>query len=120
MGHAISRTNPSIVAFDLFARASSIDVFCGGGSAATIDATPQPASRQTRRIRFIRFSLPIMSIAEFGDLLIAKTSSNPLRVVLRNSTSRRRMLCRPVARRQQVFVPNWPLTNDYQDAILLR
>ena len=82
MGHAISRTKPSIVAFDLFARASSIDVFCGGGSAATIDATPQPASRQTRRIRFIRFSLtshvrPVTSIGEFGDLpfgaLIAKT-----------------------------------------------
>src|ERR1700683_1163666 len=54
MGHAISRTKPSIVAFDLFAREPSIDVFCGGSSAATIDATPQPASRQRRRIRFIR------------------------------------------------------------------
>ncbi len=76
MGHAISRTKPSIVAFDLFARASSIDVFCGGGSAATIDATPQPASRQRRRIRFIRFSLPVTSIAEFGDLRWRSYSKN--------------------------------------------
>src|SRR5438445_13112974 len=53
MGHAISRTKPSIVAFDLFAREPSIDVFCGGWGAAVIDATPQPANKQKRKIRFI-------------------------------------------------------------------
>jgi hypothetical protein len=53
MGHAISRTKPSIVAFDLFAREPSIDVFCGGWGAAVNDATPQTASKQKRKIRFI-------------------------------------------------------------------
>jgi hypothetical protein len=41
------------MAFDLFAREPSIDVFCGRG-AAVIDATPQPANKQKRKIRFIR------------------------------------------------------------------
>jgi hypothetical protein len=47
-------TKPSIVAFDLFAREPSIEVFCGGWGAAVIDATPQPANKQKRKIRFIR------------------------------------------------------------------
>src|ERR1700676_5430473 len=104
MGHAISRTKPSIVAFDLFAREPSIDVFCGGWSAATIDATPQPASRQRRRIRFIRFSLPVTSIAEFGDLPPYSKNlfeSTPGRLK-KLDNCRRRMLCRPVTRRQQI------------------
>src|SRR6266404_1868728 len=54
MGHAISRTRPSIVALDLLARAPSIDVFCGGWGPAVMDATPQPANTQKRKIRFIR------------------------------------------------------------------
>jgi hypothetical protein len=54
MGHAISRTKPSIVAFDLFAREPSIDVFCGGLGPAVNDATAQPANKQKRKIRFIR------------------------------------------------------------------
>ena len=58
MGHAISRTRPSIVAFDLLAREPSIDVFWGGSGAASIDATPQPATKQNRKIRFIRPLLP--------------------------------------------------------------
>src|SRR5215471_7402864 len=53
MGHAISRTKPSIVTFDLFAREPSIEVFCRGCGAAISDATPQPAHRQKRRTRFI-------------------------------------------------------------------
>jgi hypothetical protein len=56
MGHAISRTKPSIVAFDLFAREPSIDVFCGGWGAAVINATPQQANKQKHTIRFIRAS----------------------------------------------------------------
>src|SRR5215470_20071166 len=54
MGHAISRTKPSIVTLDLFARSLSIDVFCGGWGAAIIDATPHPAKKQKRKMRFIR------------------------------------------------------------------
>jgi hypothetical protein len=38
----------------LFAREPSIDVFCGRWDAAVIDATPQPANKQKRKIRFIR------------------------------------------------------------------
>jgi hypothetical protein len=50
----MSRTNPSIVAFDLLAREPSIDVFCAGWGAAVIDTTPQPAIKPKRKIRFIR------------------------------------------------------------------
>ena len=104
MGHAISRTKPSIVALDLFAREPSIDVFCGGWSAATIDATPQPASMQRPRIRFIHS--PCQSRQSRSSAIFswcsAKTSLNRRQVVLRNSTFRRRMLCRPVTRRQPV------------------
>src|ERR1700755_1118975 len=53
MGHAISRTKPSIVASERFARAPSIDVFCRGAGIAAIAATQQPVNRQKRRIRFI-------------------------------------------------------------------
>src|SRR5215469_18653570 len=60
MGQAISRTRPSIVAFDLFAREPSIDVFWGGWGAASIDATPQPATMQSCKIRFIRPPLPAL------------------------------------------------------------
>ena len=89
MGHAISRTKPSIMAFDLFAREPSIDVFCGGWSAAVIDATPQPANKQKRKIRFIRppfhpFELfhgskgfrhivqPVMTISSFSSMNVDK------------------------------------------------
>jgi hypothetical protein len=53
MGHAISRTKPSIVASERFARAPSIDVFCRGAGIPAIAATQQPVNRQKRRIRFI-------------------------------------------------------------------
>jgi len=53
MGHAISRTKPSIVASERFARAPSIDVFCREAGIAAIAATQQPLNRQKRRIRFI-------------------------------------------------------------------
>ena len=49
----ISRTKPSIVASERFARAPSIDVFCRAAGIAVIDATQQPVNRQKRRIRFI-------------------------------------------------------------------
>jgi len=53
MGHAISRTKPSIVASERFARAPSIDVFCRGAGIAAIAATQQPVNRQKRTIRVI-------------------------------------------------------------------
>ena len=53
MGHAISRTKPSIVASERFARSPSIDVFCRGAGIAAIAATQQPVDRRKRRIRFI-------------------------------------------------------------------
>jgi hypothetical protein len=53
MGHAISRTRPSIVASERFARAPSIDVFCKGAGIAAIAATQQPVNSQKPRIRFI-------------------------------------------------------------------
>ena len=42
MGHATSRTRPSIVALETFARAPAIDVLCGGLDAAK--TIPQHAS----------------------------------------------------------------------------
>jgi hypothetical protein len=61
MGHAISRTKPSILAFDLFARDPSIDVFCEGWGVAVIDAIPQPANKQKSKIRIIRPPFPAES-----------------------------------------------------------
>jgi hypothetical protein len=70
MGHAISRTKPSIVAFDIFAREPSIDVFCGGWGAAVIDATPQPANKQKRKLRFIRTPFHQESIGKVTGLFV--------------------------------------------------
>jgi hypothetical protein len=53
MGHAISRSKPSIVASERFARAPSIDVFCRKAGIAAIAATQLPVNRQKRRISLI-------------------------------------------------------------------
>jgi hypothetical protein len=51
MGHATSRTRPSIVALETFARAPAIDVLCGGLDAAK--TIPQHASKQILKGRII-------------------------------------------------------------------
>src|SRR5262245_52252369 len=53
MGHAISRTKPSIVASDRFARAPSIDVFWKGSAVVTMVATQQAVKTQKRSVLFI-------------------------------------------------------------------
>ena len=71
MGHAISRSKPSIVAFDLFAREPSIDVFCGGWGAAIIEAIPQAAKKQKRNqegLYFVLRHLPEMAIYDGARL----------------------------------------------------
>src|SRR4029077_3493618 len=78
MGHAISRTEPSIVAFDLFAREPSIDVFCGGWGAAAIEATPQPANKQKRKIRFIRPPFHQGSIIDLSSTTMSTSTKDTL------------------------------------------
>ena len=53
MGHARSRSKPSMVAFDEFARSPAIEVLCGGRVAARIDPIPQTASMHTLKNRCI-------------------------------------------------------------------
>src|SRR5215471_13985595 len=54
MGHAISRTKPSIDTSARFARAPSIDVFCRGSAKATIAGMQQAVNTQKHKIRFMR------------------------------------------------------------------
>jgi hypothetical protein len=53
MGHATSRTRPSIVTFEELARSPAIEVVCGGRDAARIETTPQLASKQILKNRLI-------------------------------------------------------------------
>src|SRR5215472_5298209 len=68
MGHAISRTKPSIVASERFARAPSIDVLCRGAGITTIAAKQQLVKRQKRRI-FILTPLFVGRISAVADAL---------------------------------------------------
>ena len=58
MGQATSRTNPSIVTFDRFARDPSIDVFCvldgpAMSAPAAANTNPPPAIAHTLKPRLI-------------------------------------------------------------------
>src|SRR5579862_1709992 len=53
MGQATSRTRPSMVACEAFARSPAMEVFCGERDAARSESIPQAASRQRLQYRVI-------------------------------------------------------------------
>ena len=77
------------MAFDLFAREPSIDVFCGGWGAAVIDATPQPANKQKRKIRFIRPPFVRGSTIDISRMTMSTSTKDTLSPLVAEHTATR-------------------------------